>query len=104
MFSRYEEALADSYVSKFSVPTYGATFKTLKNRAIVEHSGPDSGEGSWKCSLDQYATNCAHINAARKSLQQHVQRSLNAEDQNGGDNSLRYPGAFLCAAKIVNLK
>ncbi|KAF8203233.1 hypothetical protein BJ912DRAFT_1102840 [Pholiota molesta] len=100
MFSRYEEALADSYVSKFSVPTSGATFKTLKNRAIVEHNGLVSGEGFWKCSLDQHATNCSHINAARKSLQQHVQRNINAEDQNGHDESLRYPDD--CAPTNVN--
>ena len=91
MFSRYEEAIADSYVTRFSVPT-NANFKTLKNRAVVEHNGPNSGEGLWKCSLDQHATSCSHIKAARKSLQQHVHADIHAEDPNGQDGALKYPG------------
>ncbi|EAU90057.2 hypothetical protein CC1G_08330 [Coprinopsis cinerea okayama7 len=52
---------------------------TVRNRAIVQFEGLDTGVGRWSCSKDISASNCAHINSARQLLQ-HTQ----ASDQSGG--------------------
>lgn len=63
----------------FSVPS-GTRFPTLKNRAVVEHIGDDTGNGKWKCNRDAAAISCSHIISARHCLQQHVQGNWNAQD------------------------
>ncbi|KDR72062.1 hypothetical protein GALMADRAFT_143401 [Galerina marginata CBS 339.88] len=48
LFSRSEDLLEESYLNYFSVPSH-TRFHSIKNRAIVEHRGDDTGLGMWKC-------------------------------------------------------
>lgn len=85
LFYRYEEVSEGSYQNLFSVPSQ-TRFPNLKNRAVVEHRGVDSGSGSWKCSKDSGAISCPHIIAARHSLQQHLKGDWNARDESVRDS------------------
>lgn len=63
----------------------GTRFPTLKNRAVVEHIGEDSGMGQWKCNRDTAAISCGHIVSARHCLQRHVTGDWNAMDSTLGE-------------------
>lgn len=79
LFIRNESSVQGIFHNVFSVPS-GTRFPTLKNRAVVEYIGEDSGMGQWKCNRDGGAISCIHIISARHCLQQHVKGDWNAED------------------------
>ena len=54
---------------------------TIKNCTVIEYIGKDDGSGKWSCALDSMA-DCPHITIARRSLQQHIQKDMNAKDVN----------------------
>ena len=55
---------------------------TIKNCTVVEYTGKNDGSGVWRCALDTTSLNCVHISIARRSLQQHIQKDMNAKDMN----------------------
>ena len=56
----------ETFSEHFSVHTPGQ--RGIKSRAIVQHEGGSSGEGSWTCSKDT-SGQCVHIKLARDYLQ-----------------------------------
>lgn len=54
---------------------------TIKNCTVVEYVGKNDGSGKWSCALDTMS-DCMHITIARRSLQQHIQKDMNAKDMN----------------------
>ena len=55
---------------------------TIKNCTVVEYIGKDDGSGVWSCALDTTVSYCPHIAIAKTSLQQHIQKDMNAKDVN----------------------
>ena len=77
----------------------------MKNRAIVEHRGGDSGIGSWKCNKDSGAILCPHIVAARHSLQKYIKADWEALDESIGDNAMdgiTFGGAVLSSSSAID--
>lgn len=70
---------SDEFVNVMSIPP--PKDATIKNCTVVEYTGKNDGSGRWKCALDT-SFNCPHISIARRSLQQHIQKDMNAEDTN----------------------
>ncbi|PPQ87257.1 hypothetical protein CVT26_015205, partial [Gymnopilus dilepis] len=87
LFYRCEDVKDDQYHNLFSVPSQ-TRFSNMKNRAIVEHRGDDSGTGTWKCNKDSGAILCPHIVAARHSLQKYIRSDWEALDETLGDNAM----------------
>ncbi|KAF8169095.1 hypothetical protein BJ912DRAFT_1034702 [Pholiota molesta] len=88
--SRYEGVRDGIYISTFSVPPPPGRVSTIKQRAVVTHSGDDSGKGTWNCSIDISATSCSHIVLARHSLKQHIECDPDAFDDEAGTGELQY--------------
>ncbi|KAJ3506795.1 hypothetical protein NLJ89_g6667 [Agrocybe chaxingu] len=76
-----EDTTDGVFINLFSIPARNQ-HALLKNRAVVEHCGRDTGEGQWKCSIDRSSSSCAHIRLARHSLQQHLTGLPSARDPN----------------------
>ncbi|KDR65237.1 hypothetical protein GALMADRAFT_50349, partial [Galerina marginata CBS 339.88] len=90
LFSRNVECYEPLTIHNvFSVPSPGV-LESIKNRAVVEHFGDDTGSGVWRCSKDPNIRNCRHILFARDSLQQHVQMDHLATDTNTERNLILY--------------
>lgn len=91
--ARVETAEDGIFDTIFSVPPPKVEFATtVKQRAVVEYHGDDSGKGTWKCSKDASAISCPHIVQARHSLQQHIQCNIEAYDEEAGTGELEYQG------------
>lgn len=80
LFYRNEDVSEEFYLNYFSVPSH-TRFPNIKNRAVVEYRGDDTGIGTWKCTKDAGATSCPHIVTARHSLQQYMKGDWNARDE-----------------------
>ncbi|KAH9478296.1 hypothetical protein JR316_0008749 [Psilocybe cubensis] len=94
LFSRHESIKDGQYMNYFSTPSF-TRFSTIKNRAVVEHQGDDTGAGVWKCNKDSGASSCSHIVSARHTLQQYLTGNCDAQDDNvgkDGDTGLQYNG------------
>lgn len=79
LFSRSRLGMDDeTFLNEFSIATPGNS--QLYSRAFVTHNGPDTGDGTWRCSKDRIP-NCLHIHRAQNKLQQLLRRdpSVNHE-------------------------
>lgn len=85
LFSRNKSIVDGQYQNFFSTPSF-TRFPTIKNCAVVEHLGNDSGAGTWKCNRDNGAALCAHIVSAHHTLQQYLQGDCEAQDKTVGKN------------------
>ena len=70
----------EEFVNVMSIPPVRDA--TIKNCTVVEYTGKNDGSGRWRCALDTTSSKCAHITIARRSLQQHIQKDMNAKDTN----------------------
>jgi hypothetical protein len=69
----------DEVTNLFSVSTPGH-HKEVNSRSIVSHRGMDGGSGTWQCSKDRMAHDCAHIKKARDHLQKLITGDPSARD------------------------
>ncbi|KAH9480806.1 hypothetical protein JR316_0007406 [Psilocybe cubensis] len=111
LFSRGESIIDGHFYNIFSTPS-GTRYPTIKNRAIVEHLGEDSGTGTWKCNRDLGAVLCTHIALARHALQQYLQGDCEARDEsinssNGtvefGDTPVRQLAGIISSVSYISL-
>ena len=84
LFSRTEHHINDDFINLFSVLTH-SEYPTIKNRVVVEHTGNDNGDGTWRCLKDTRMTTCPHILGARHCLQKYINADPNATDRNANE-------------------
>ena len=94
LFSRAENHVNDHYINIFSVLA-GSDYPTIKNRVVVDHTGTDDGNGTWKCFKDIRMVSCPHILIARHCLQKYINADPSATDLNANsDDILRGDPSF----------
>jgi hypothetical protein len=89
LFSRVSVDDNDKVLDHFSVPT--SAHQGVKARAIIQHEGKGTGEGTWKCPKDPLGT-CLHIKLAKDHLQKLLHTDPSAVD--AGDPSVSPDAAF----------
>ncbi|PPQ83592.1 hypothetical protein CVT26_001389 [Gymnopilus dilepis] len=79
------------YRNMFSAPT-SSRFGSVKNRAVVQHLGPDTGLGTWTCSKHPKELTCEHIMSSRAILLRRVRPDTSTQTDLPNDNGSSGPG------------